>query len=958
MAQGAHMKKDISHYPIHISASSISTWQNNEIRVFQANGDAEVEQGDVRIVADDVIIWFKEVKTGQIVEGSLEIYCKGNITLFREEDIQDFKETYLELVTTAGISVSPTDASDQVVSFEDEKRSGLYAQAEKFKAKEKGEPYKDDTPSGTAAAGEMVDILADDIDTWLENDVRVIVAIGNVRIKKSGETLNADNVILYFDQEESDKEKSPKQVYKEVYAEGNVTLTRGSDLIIAEKIFQNIKEDKGLFVNSTIESVLKPPAVKINKPAFVSGDEIKNTKGNYEIKNGDFSLCGYGHPHYKFKYSKLRIIKTGDDSILTAKNNVFKIGKVPLMYVPYLNFNLKTSPKRLEEWDTGTTTRFGRFVTTDWDLYGFGFGKNLDKWSDVTVSLDYMELKGPRAGTNIKYGKENFSGYLDTYYMTDKDGTGINSVAVEDESRGHFLWRNRLMLSKILRDKHGTNDNKSDNRKIDNWIADITNNDGWVVDTEISHVKDRTYFREYYQSEFKNEKDKTTLFYLRNISGNKGITFLAEHQLRTYDTLIDSVRLSRKNESFPELKYRIIGEPLWNGKLNITSETELAYQNRMFDRLSPTNRSFDGSSSSKSETNFLGRGDLLTAERVFDRSSARFDPKETIRFDTYNMLNAPFRLMGQRFNPFIGIRLTGYSESIKVDPVTGQNEGNGAARGRAAIPIGINTSTTLSRTFSVYNKFLNINRLRHVMVPELLVNFTPIVTQNPEDLNQFDGIDAIDTYKSVKFGLRNRLQTKRGKPGREETVDIVDLGTELNLFPGDAGLNRRRDDYIGWYYNIKLTDKASILSEGNEFNLRKGGVDISNLAFLYSPSPQLRFSAGNRYIDNSSSTIFFTSTINANEKWKVSVSQQYALKTGRVDKNSRSLYSGVNITRNLHDWTVTMSIAQIGTREDDNIVSFNILPRGLGVATPTLRSLGAMIPQTPQEGKKTKRRLF
>ena len=40
---------------------------------------------------------------------------------------------------------------------------------------------------------------------------------------------------------------------------------------------------------------------------------------------------------------------------------------------------------------------------------------------------------------------------------------------------------------------------------------EITNNDGWVVDTEISHVKDRTYFREFLQTEFKNEKDKTTL---------------------------------------------------------------------------------------------------------------------------------------------------------------------------------------------------------------------------------------------------------------------------------------------------------------------------------------------------------------------------------------------------------------------------------------------------------------
>ncbi len=952
MAQGARIKKDVAHYPIHIAAGDISTWQNNEIRVFQASGNAEVEQGDVRIVADNIIIWFKEIKTGQIIEGGLEIYCNGNVTLFQEEDIQDFDETFLELVTTAGVSVG------QVSSFEDEKRSELYAEAEKFKAEKRGEQYKDDAPTGTTVAGEMVDIIADDIDSWLENNVRVIVAIGNVRIKKGNETLNADNVILYFDQEKDEEGKSTKQTYKEFYAEGNVTMTRGSDLIIAEKIFQNIKEDKGLFVDSTIENILKPPAVKIKMPAFVSGDEIKNTKGNYEINNGHFSLCGYGHPHYRFKYSKVRIIKSGENSILTAKNNVFKLGKVPIAYIPYLNFNLKRSPKRLEEWDTGTTTRFGRFVTTKWDLYGFGFGEKLDSWSNVTVSLDYMELKGPRAGVDIEYRKENFSGYLDTYQMNDRDDTGINGVAVENESRGHFLWRNRLMLSKVLAGKSGTDDNKSDNRSLDKWIAKTTDNDGWVVDTEISHVKDRTYFREFLQSEFKTEKDKTTLFYLRNISGNRGITFKAEHQLRTYDTLIDSIRLSRKDEKFPELKYRIIGEPLWDGKLNITSETELAYQNRVFDRLSTTNRSFDGTSSSKAQTDFLGRGDLLTAERVFDRSSARFDPEETIRFDTYNMINAPFGFLGQRFNPYIGVRLTGYSESIRVDPVSGQNEGGGTARGRVAIPIGISTSTKLSRTYSVYNEFLNINRLRHVIEPELSLNSIPVVTQDPEELNQFDGVDAIDTYQSIKLGLRNRLQTKRGKQERGESETVVDIGAQLTLFPGDAGLNRRRDDYMGWYLKLNPSDNLSFSTVGNEINLNKGGVDVLNTSISYKPSPRLSFSTGNRYIDGSSQTVFLTTSISPNEKWKVSISQQYAFRTGVVDDDSRSLYSGVNVTRLFHDWIATMSIAQIGTRQDDNIVLFNILPRGLGTATPTLRSLGSMIPQTSRQGKPAKRRLF
>jgi lipopolysaccharide assembly outer membrane protein LptD (OstA) len=544
----------------------------------------------------------------------------------------------------------------------------------------------------------------------------------------------------------------------------------------------------------------------------------------------------------------------------------------------------------------------------------------MSEWSDLTFSADYFDLRGPAAGLDFQYEKPNYHGYASAYYINDDEDLDINDVPIDSKNRGHFLWRHR---QKVFND----------------WIADI----------EVSHVADRSYYREYFQQEFKLEEDRNTLFYLRKLSDNRGITFLAEHQLRTYDTLVDSVRLSRKNESFPELKYRIIGEPLRNGKLNFTSETELAYQNRVFDRISPL----------KAQTDFLGRGELLTAERVFDRTPVRLAPEETIRFDTYNMLNAPFRLMGQKVNPFIGIRLTGYSESVKEDPVTQRNKGNGTSRVRIAIPIGINTSTTFSRTYSIYNKFFNINRLRHIMAPELRFNFTPIVTQDPEDLNQFDGIDAIDTYQSIKLGLRNRLQTKRGEPGKEQTVDVVDLYTAINLFPGSAGLNRKRDDYIEWSLKVNLTDNLSILSERNEFNLRKGGVDIFNLGIIYENSPKWRFSIENRYIDNTSSSVLIGSTIALNEKWSVNFTEQYAFRTEEKDDtdidtdfddfDSRSLYSSASISRYFHDWVATMSINQIGTRDDDNVVSFSILPRGLGTATTRLRSLGNIAPQQQQQ---------
>ena len=98
------------------------------------------------------------------------------------------------------------------------------------------------------AGGELIDITADDIDSWEEGDTRIIVALGNVKIRKGkSETLDADSAILYMALEKDEKGKSPKQTYKEFYAEGNVTMVQGEDLIIADKVFDNVQERKSAF---------------------------------------------------------------------------------------------------------------------------------------------------------------------------------------------------------------------------------------------------------------------------------------------------------------------------------------------------------------------------------------------------------------------------------------------------------------------------------------------------------------------------------------------------------------------------------------------------------------------------------------------------------------------------------------------------------------------------------------
>jgi hypothetical protein len=243
---------------------------------------------------------------------------------------------------------------------------------------------------------------------------------------------------------------------------------------------------------------------------------------------------------------------------------------------------------------------------------------------------------------------------------------------------------------------------------------------------------------------------------------------------------------------------------------------------------------------------------------------------------------------------------------------------------------------------------MDINRLRHTMTPELAFDFIPIVTQDPEDLNQFDGTDALDTYSSIMFGLRNRLQTKRGKPGEEKSsVDIASFDTRVYLFPGNAGLNRKRDSFIELDFNLKLSERLSFYSQGNEYNLDENRFDIINSGIGYNHPKWGNFTIGNRYAKNILHPVTFSYSkgLGSGQKWSLNLSEQYALGTGV--ENSVSLFSSVNLQRLFHDWIVNIAISEIGFRDDDTIVSFSVIPRGIAKMKSqafTLQQLGVLVP--------------
>ncbi len=896
--------KNIEQRPFSLLGNQIRTWKKDGIRVFVANKDARVVQGPFQIAADTVVCWFHEEEALQRAEATVEVYCEGKVTILQDENYEKYEQVYLNFETMTGVVVSPD--IQPIETFEDAQETEAVLRGEEIRSMKKEEYLSTEIPKKVLTAGvsqkeEMVDIIADSIDSWEEGDRRIVVALGNVDIKKEDMTIDADSVILWFDKTESDSSMHSERPLGEIYAEGNVTMRRKDDVIIADKIFENQKENKGIFINSQVRTIpFEQPEVKksdtsegkermkknqassalAGMSAYIGGEEIRHVgKGQYEIANSTITTCGYGHPHYCFKGKKIRLVQRGVHNIVSSTHNTLYLDKYPVAYLPYLSLDVRKKERLLKDWQFGSSSRFGAFFKSDWDLYTVTGGNQKD-WSDLTLNLDYLEKRGVGTGLDFEYKGQDMLGYVDTYYIKDKGDSDINDVPIDHEDRGTILWRHRQQLP-----------------------AD------WRLDMEYSYLSDPRFLREYFPHEFKQEKDRETVLYLRRIHNTSAETFLINEQFNGFDTTIDSLREKRYAERLPEASYRIIGEPIVDNQLIFTSESAVTYFDSSFERVKP---------------------------EVQSQSLARMD--------SVNRVSMPFKPWVFNIDPFVEGRASGYTESIDTSDTA--DEANGPGTGRFIGSLGFDWSSTHWRSYSVYNDFFRINRLRHIFVPELRYTYSPVVTEDPNDLYQYDAIDALDSSHIAVVGVKNKFQTKRGEPGYEKTVDFIDVNLDYYVFlardgiynDGINGIIIRKDNFVNVDFRSQLTDIVAFVSERNEFNTEEFQFDVLSSGFeIYNP-PDWQYFIGHRYIRDISSTVILAADYKISEKWSVLVGEKYDFKSTKIvdvkdgdidtEDKSKNLKTNFVLSRYFHDWVASLTL-ELDPVRDDNSYRFDITPKGL-----------------------------
>jgi len=291
---------------------------------------------------------------------------------------------------------------------------------------------------------------------------------------------------------------------------------------------------------------------------------------------------------------------------------------------------------------------------------------------------------------------------------------------------------------------------------------------------------------------------------------------------------------------------------------------------------------------------------------------------EAARADTFHQILLPETFFGWlNVAPRVGGRATYYGEASGPGATTDEEF-------RGVFNTGAEVSFKASRLWpGVQNDLLELNGVRHIIEPSANYVFVPAPTRAPPQLPQFDyelpsllllpidfpdynSIDSIDSQNVIRWGLRNKLQTKRDgvvanlvnwevytdwriKPRADQTT-FSDLYSDLTLRPRSwltfETLTRWDLEQHDW----RMAFNTLTIQPNNIWSWRVGYYYLRDDV---TPSPTA-LGLGN-------STVSSTLMYRLNENWGFRASHYFEGRTGVMQEQSYTVY------RDLRSWTAALS---------------------------------------------------
>lgn len=610
----------------------------------------------------------------------------------------------------------------------------------------------------------------------------------------------------------------------ELYLSGNVIIRTISpsangpsfmQTLRAEQVYYDVARSKAIALSADLE--LSNP--RVPDGVHLAGKEIRRLDAeNWEVLNAStFSTKLPADPGIRFDSPRITLrerttnltnvfgipYKTfegkpvlGTERYLTSRNTVGRInGVVPFFYWPYLHTELSEPLGPLTGLGGGQDRIFGTQVYSTWDMYKI-LALRPPPGHNWKLNLDYLSDRGPAAGTDYSYtiptGSEGYTpgqGIVRLYGINDGGVDVLGPYRGTDpghpQNRGRVLWRHQQEVI-----------------------------EGMYFQGQLAYLSDRNFFEQYYKQEFDFGPSQETFAHLTYQKENLWSSGLVLPRL--------GQNWMTRTEWLPKLEGAVVGQSFWD-LFSYNARASAGYA-----QLSPSS---------------------VTPLPVLSTDQAT----NTARLNLGQELSVPFDLGPIKVAPYGQLDLTYYSNDL-LGKDAGRVYGGGGVR--SSLPLSRlyeNASSDLFNVRGLYHKvtlssnyFYGESNLSYWQLPLLdrldddntdytyryirpmqttlvpgaagfaLAN-SPVFNQQSYAIRRLvdNRVDTLDDMQVLQMNVRQRLQTKRGYPGLEHTVDLMTFDVSGSYFPQANRDNFGKSFAFLEYFGLwNIGDRTSVLSSG------------------------------------------------------------------------------------------------------------------------------------------------
>lgn len=715
----------------------------------------------------------------------------------------------------------------------------------------------------------------------------------------------------------------------ELYLEGNIVFQQGNRKIYADRMYYNVQSEYGMILGAEVLT----PAPGYEGIVRLKADVIQQkSRENFLANGAAMTSSRLGVPRYWLQADRIELNDQrqasgngmlgfgflAPDSNQTrmkakARHNFVYLEGLPVLYWPILNSNIDTSSYYVSGFQYRQDQIFGSQALVDFNLYQILGIEAVDgtRWN---LSTDYLSERGFALGTDFNYTVPRFlgagpaQGNVDAWGLNDRgfDTLGSDRVAMipETRSRGQVIWHHRQFL----------------NPTSELWA-------------ELGWVSDRNFLEMYYETDWDTLKDRSTALRYRN--------YFRESQM------LDIWGQARVNEFFtetqwlPRLDHHLLGYSLgdiftWYAHTNVgyADQKVASFPTQPQDAAKWINQPWEV-------------------------------PASGLQAATRQEISMPFQVWHSKWTPFLSGEAAYWGEDV-----------NGESLTRLTGQAGLRAATPFWQVFpDVRSTLFNINGLAHKVTYtsetwyagsdrdlDLLPLYDPIDDNAQEHFRrrlivntfggtlppQFESRDyaarqGMQRYVSAvspqivadqmqsRIGLKQRLQTKRGAPGRERIADLVEFDVDGIFF-----YNPERDNFgesvggINYNFRYHIGDRLTFVSDGY-YDLFEQGLQATSIGGILSRPGRGELYVGYTDLSGPVSSQILNTNFNyrLNDKWAANGGT--AIDFGPTGNTGQSL----GITRIGESFLLRLNLAYDQGRDNVSF-QFALEPRffqfgGLGV---------------------------